>query len=210
MADLRILTLDDEAEVSQILAGFVRADIHFDPRYLKLFQDFTTQRAIYFYWRGTGGDFLQAFFERPLPVLAGGGEKDLLSPWYYGGPIHTYASDEAAQKEYSIFLSDLNAYANANGVVSQFQRLNPALDNYKLYGSDPSLIWNRKVVSIDLKRSLETVRAEYEYKVRKNLRRAEKEGLRVVRGATPTAIEQFKKVYAGFYAEKRSRDFLLF
>jgi serine/alanine adding enzyme len=204
-----VLTLDDESEIQGILKR-CRGDILLDPRYLRIFQDFNKQRVIYFYWKGDQGEILQAFFERPLPQVASGGEKDLLSPWYYGGPIHSFTNDEAAQEEYRSFLHELDAYANDAGIVSQFQRLNPALDNYRLYGTDPNIIWNRKVVSIDLGRSLDTIRAEYDYKVRKNLRRAEKEGLRVERGATPEAIAAFKKVYGASMDRKAAGTFYYF
>lgn len=202
--------MEDEQEILDVLARFPRSDIHLDPRYLRLFQDFTGQTAVYFYYQGEGGEFLQAFFERPLPPVEGGGEKDLLSPWYYGGPVHTFEDDKAAQEEYSAFLSELDAYAKENGIVSQFQRLNPALGNDAVYKDDPNLIWNRKVVSIDLMRNLDDIRAQYDYKVRKNLRRAQKEGLRVVRGATPEAVEAFVRVYAASMDRKQAGTFYYF
>ena len=202
--------LDDQKNIDEILVRFPMSDIHYDPRYLKLFQDFNKQRAVYFHYYTARGEFLLAFFERPLPVITGGGEKDLLSPWYYGGPIHTFENNVEARKEYGAFLSELDQYANANGIVSQFQRFNPVLDNYQLYGEDPGVVWNRKVVSIDLTKSIDTIFNEYERDVRRSIRRARDKGMRVVVGNDEKSILEFKKVYIASMSRKHAGSYYYF
>ncbi len=207
MSTLRTLTLESEKEVREILARFPRSDAHYDPRYLRLFQNFTQQRAIYFHYKSDGGEFLLPFFERELP---GGGEKDLVSPWYYGGPLSSFKNEAIAKREFALFRKELDAYCLANGVVSQFQRFNPVLQNQVLYGADSGVLWNRKVVSIDLTKPLEVIRSEYEYKVRKNLKRAEQSGLKVVRGADEKAIRAFIGVYTASMERKKAGAFYYF
>lgn len=212
MSDIyfKVVRSDDIDEAQRIFARFAPGDVHLDPRYLKLFETYNKQQALYFYYTARGGEFLMAFFERVLPDFGTGVYKDILSPWYYGGPLHTFKNISEAQNEFPKFLQEIDSYCLANNIISQFQRFNPALQNQALYTGDPGLLWNRKVVSIDLTKDLDTIRGEYDYKVRKNLRRSEKEGFRIFRGVTPETIEYFKKVYIASMDRKTAGKFYYF
>lgn len=206
-----ILTLSDEEGLRDVFARFTRGDILSDPRYIRLFADYTGQRALYFHYKSERGEILLPFFERILPKTDDGATYgDLLSPWYYGGPIHTFTDPDEAQRAFAVCLRELHRYCSENRIISQFQRLNPALDNYRLYGDDAGLVWNRKVVSVDLRKSLETIRGEYDYKVRKNLKRAVAGGLRAVRGATPEMVRQFIAAYRTSMDRKNTGAFYYF
>ena len=66
------------------------------------------------------------------------------------------------------------------------------------------------MVSIDLTKNLDTIRSEYLYKARKNLKRALASGLRVVRGNTPDAIQEFIKIYTASMDRKQTGAFYYF
>lgn len=206
----QVLTLEDEKEIVDILARFPRNDIHFDPRYVRLFQNFTKQRAIYFYSQTERGEFVTVFFERPLPDTTTNVQKDLLSPWYYGGPLDNYKDPEIAKSEFKLFLARLDSYAKLNGVISQFQRCNPVLGNHILYGADPNLSWNRKVIAIDLTKDINTIYHNFEKDVRRSVRRAHEQGLRAIRCNDQKAIDEFKKAYLASMQIKKTTGFYYF
>src|SRR3989344_2544933 len=117
---LKTLTLEDEAEIKKILAWFPKADIYSDPRYLRLFQNYTGERAIYFYYDSGACKILLPIFERTLPFAAP--YKDMVSSWYYGGPIYNFKKIETARIHINKFLPELNKYCLENNIVSEFKK----------------------------------------------------------------------------------------
>jgi len=206
---LKTLTLEDEAEIKKILAWFPKADIYSDPRYLRLFQNYTGERAIYFYYDSGACKILLPIFERTLPFAAP--YKDMVSSWYYGGPIYNFKNIETARIHINNFLPELNKYCLENNIVSEFQRLNPMLENHKFYESDAQTPFNRKIVYIDLNQDLESVHKEYLYKARKNINKAHRSGLKVVRQKDEDGIKKFFNLYtASLKHRKETRPFYYF
>jgi len=206
-----MLTLDDEKEITNLLGAFLARDLHHDPRYLRLFQEYTGQRALYFHYATDHGDCLLPFFERPLKDVGGSiGEKDLVSPWYFGGPLNNFTDRDLAKESAQDFLKRLDGYCKDNGIVSQFQRLNPVLENHTFYGVDAGVRFNRHVASIELRKDLAGVRATYAHKVRKNIRRAHESGLRVERSFSADALRHFIRLYSASMDRKSAGTFYYF
>ena len=205
--NFRVLTLDDKAEIKKNIADFPNIDIYSDPRFLRVFQNYTGERALIFCYKGGGGKFILPFFER---ALGQNGFKDLFSPWYYGGPVHNFKDPSEAGKNFPDFLREFRNYCLSNGVVSEFQRLNPILENHRLYefgGEGKEFRSVRKVVYLDLTQDKELIRKEYLYNVRKNIAKALRNGLTIVRQKDPNSIKQFFEVYTASLnrrGEKRS------
>ena len=211
MSEFRVLPLGQEKEIQEILSHFSRSDIHYDPRYLKLFANYTKQAALYVHYKNDAGEILLPFFERALTTIDEEfGYKDLLSPWYYGGPIHTFPDLTQAQQAFKECLQNLDRYCLEHRVISQFQRLHPLLENYALYTEMPLPEFNRRIVSIDLTPDIGVIRSRYEYKARKNIARAARSGLTVVRSNAPEYVKEFIAVYTASMARKETGTFYYF
>ncbi|HUO56387.1 MAG TPA: GNAT family N-acetyltransferase [Candidatus Paceibacterota bacterium] len=204
------LTLHDQDRIDELLQTFPMRDIHHEPRYVRLFQEYTTQEARYFYFQKGRIHVMAAFFERALPSKTSVASKDLVSPWYYGGPLYVFDDATEFEDAFQEYLSRLDSYCKENHIVSEFQRCNPTLENHQPYRGDAGLSFNRKVVAIDLQKSMEIIRGEYEHKARKNIKRAHESGLRTVRSADPAAIETFERLYARAMERKKAGQFYFF
>jgi serine/alanine adding enzyme len=91
---------------------------------------------------GRGNDaILYPFLLRPIP---GTSRFDLASPYGYTGPL----GDARLRDE---FRRDLTAFCRDQGVVSQFVRLHPLLDNVPFFAGDASPARRRTTVFIDLR-----------------------------------------------------------
>jgi len=143
-----------------------------------------------------------------LPLLLrnikGSDHKDMTSVYGYPGFL---LSSENAKHMYENFIEQLNFWANKNGVVSIFSRLNSLLINpTELTNCYP----NGETVVVNL--SLD----EYEQKkcYRKNyrniLRRLEKDGFRVGWCNSQKSIDDFKDIYIATMKDVNAGDYYFF
>lgn len=118
---------------------------------------------------------------------------DLITPHEYGGIIGAGSAEEKRQ-----LLDGAEEWAREHGAVTEFARLNPYIeglpDVYRAAGWEVSLSCGQ--VSIDLRRGREELVAELEAHVRRNLKRAEKEGLRFeVAKKCAENVRAFERLY---------------
>src|SRR3989344_3503864 len=186
-------------------------DIHCQPDYLKLFAGYQPAEVIYAFY-GDENDYVLAPFFKKISPNSGSGEKyfDLASPWYYGGPIYHYASRAIALENFKHLRNGLNKYCLENNIVSEFQRMNPMLENHLFYQGDSGLSYNRDIVYVDLGKPLPQIRDEYAYKVRKNIRKAENAGLKFICSKNEADWKKFIEVYLLSMEDKKAGAFYFF
>lgn len=175
-------------------------DIHYSPRYLKLFQDYLGWEAFYAYYEVPAGTILVPYFKRPIPDTE---YFDIIGPWYFGGPITT---NKALMPE---FLELLHEWCIKENIVSEFQRLHPLLQNHKLY-LDTTVFYDREVVYVRLKKSRDLILEEYDYKTRKNIAKAQREGLKAHNLIIPESTKEFVRIYTESMNRKNTSKFYFF
>jgi lipid II:glycine glycyltransferase (peptidoglycan interpeptide bridge formation enzyme) len=172
-------------------------DLHYTPEYLKLFQNYTGWEAFYAYFEKPEGTVLCPYFKRRI------GETnyyDLVGPWYFGGPV---TSNKALMPEY---LESLHEWCVANNIVSEFQRLHPLLENHKLY-LESMVFYDREIVYVALKKPMEVIFKDYDYKTRKNISKANREGLKTL---SVEEHDNFIKIYTEAMNRKNTSKFYFF
>lgn len=207
--EFKILYLDQE--LKKLAEQCVSNDIHCQPDYLELFAEYQPAEVIYAFY-GDENDYVLVPFLKKTSLGNGSGEKyfDLVSPWYYGGPIYRSASQAVALENFKHLREELNKYCLRNNIVSEFQRMNPLLENHLFYQEDSGLSHNRDIVYIDLDKPLPRIRSEYAYKVRKNIQKAENAGLRLVHSKSEADWKKFIEVYLSSMREKQAGAFYYF
>jgi serine/alanine adding enzyme len=113
---------------------------------------------------------------------------DIVSSWYYGGPLVSAEADESLTTEFADAFGD---YCAEEGIVSEFVRFDPNRGNHELFDVlEPE--FNRETVHVDLTKSKQRIWDEFEKRNRNAIRQAQETDL-VVEQTTDTAD------YEGFY-----------
>lgn len=115
---------------------------------------------------------------------------DIISSWYYGGPLLKKEDDRIIQD----FIDRFSRFRKENNIISEFIRYDPNLKNYDVV-DDLSPDFNRRTVYVDLTNSEETIWDEFEKRNRTSIRKAEKEGVEIEESTTDTNIEKFTEIY---------------
>jgi hypothetical protein len=123
--------------------------------------------------------------------LGSGNLYDMSSPYGYGGPF-TWGTDTAPESSRR-FWNQLNEWMRTENVISEFIR-------FALFGTDadsyPGETVMRQVnVIVGLERSPEDLWRSFASKVRRNVNRAQKEGVHVVLDSTPAGVDKFHPIY---------------
>ena len=182
------------------------------PDYVSLFTG-RGERAQALSWQAAGdAEVLMPLIRRPLPRslllgsrFDGGAWTDAVSPYGYGGP---FASGDV---DWRAFYTAVLAWMGANGVVSFFARASlqsepPLLADLSGYAA----VRISENVVVDLTRSSDAQWTHYAHKVRKNVKKAERAGLRVVIEPTYQRLDDFVDILHVTMQRRRAKDWYFF
>jgi hypothetical protein len=146
------------------------------------------------------GAMLVPFVRRALPV----GRWDAVSPYGYGGPI---IADGSADQW--ALLSSAAAHLRSEGCVSWFLRLHPLLDTWvdAVPRSQPGLVEHGEAVSIDLSLDDAGFLAGLRRDHRADIRRAERDGVRVRRGDDGRDLDTFVELHRSTMELRAASDY---
>jgi hypothetical protein len=149
-----------------------------------------------FAYAAGGSHVAYPFFLRPLASLGyptiPGASFDTLTP-EYAGPLPVRGLDVYGES----FRAAWESTCRELGIVAEFAHLHP------WYAAEECLdraavALDRQIVYIDLTLAPETLREEhFNYACRKNLRRAEAEGIEVFEAKSSADIAEFHRIYSG-------------
>ncbi|MEP7343731.1 MAG: GNAT family N-acetyltransferase [Gemmatimonadaceae bacterium] len=157
------------------------------PTYASLFAG-PINRIACAHFRDTGGEVLFPFFRRSIPNAALGLE-DAITPYGYGGPYQEGAPNVEA------FWDHFDAWATNTGLVSLVARLSLFDSQLVPWRGHAQSVMENVVRRLD--RSPGDIFSSYEHKVRKNVRRAQREGLTVEIATHPIRVDDFHRIYLG-------------
>jgi hypothetical protein len=169
-----VLTPDDERWLSAWEAWPER-EVHAHPEYVRLFEDDGTRALC-----AVADGVLYPFLLRSDPV-------DVVTPYGYGGAFRTSDADAGA------FWGAFDAWAAEQGAVSELVRFSLFAERLLPYPGErePRLV---NVVR-DLEPAAEELWMDYEHKVRKNVGKARRSGLRVEVDETGARLDDFVRLY---------------
>lgn len=141
------------------------------------------------------GTALYPFLLRPTtsdPALSSAGQYyDLLTPYGYGGPVWWGDSDPAALA--SEFWPSFHAWAAETGVVAEFIRFSLFEETLLPYPGERTLRQPNIVRSLGL--DDETLWMDFDHKVRKNIKKAQRSGLTVEIDLDGRRFDAFYEIY---------------
>jgi hypothetical protein len=206
-----IITLEKFDYLKSLFDKVITKDIHCSPDYIKLFQNLDYGEGFYTLFRDGENFILTPFFRRKINPE--NDYYDIISPWYYGGPLHNITKSEKIPNIMQNYINALNEYFQKNNIISEFQRLNPITENHTLYVNidDKNISLDRQIVYIDLNKSEEIIWSEYNRHTRKNIRKAKREGLSILKSDNLSKdIHKFIEIYKTTMSYKKANKFYFF
>ena len=169
-------------------------DIYFNELYGKLGEFIEEGECISFHIKTKNGTASNMFILRKAPYLVDGIQYyDIVTPYGYGGPIVTEASNSTElvkdyNKEFSVFCKDRK-------IVSEFIRYHPIYRNWEPFSDVYENCYSRHTIGTNLRDYDDPIQSEFSKSARKELRRAESNDVTCTIHESPSSLMVFRKLY---------------
>jgi len=173
-----------------------------NPTYLSLLEghfEFPTEAVRLFVLVDDDEFVYYPYFCRPLsetafdpPDLDVEGLFDIVSSWYYGGPL---LSNPERTDLAEGFIDEFSAYCREEGIVAEFVRFDPNIRNDQDFPAlNPES--NRQTVHVDLIQSLDAIWDDFSSSNRTHIRNARDAGFNVIKANDHDHVAAFHDIYS--------------
>ncbi|HOV80659.1 MAG TPA: GNAT family N-acetyltransferase [Bacillota bacterium] len=186
-------------------------DLHYRPEYCGLFRDSGEPRL--FVYREGNVSVIYPFLLRKIDpvsmprIKTGQDLYDITSPYGYGGPLADAAADENV---WDNFYGCFSGYCEKNDIITEFIRFHPLLGNHRRMTKHVQVERISSVICVDLNQTDEKIWAGYKRNNRKNIKKAYREGLKVVLEETPARFADFISIYRHTMWRNQAAKFYFF
>lgn len=189
MSAVKVFSLVQEKEWAQVIESFPLScqDIYFTHLYAGLEETVQSGNAQCFFY--SEGDYkgLITYFLRPIQET---GFFDVESFYGYGGPLINNKCDEFKAR----FEENWLDFCRQKGIVAEFCRFHPLINNHVLFQKNIKVLKNRATVLIDLTQK-DLWNESLSSKNRNMIRKSEKSGVFIEQLETDRGIDRFKDIY---------------
>jgi lipid II:glycine glycyltransferase (peptidoglycan interpeptide bridge formation enzyme) len=211
---INVYDLKESRQWSDLLNRFPGLDIFFQPDYCRLFEREGEGQARLFVYRSETGWAIYPFLMRrvnDLPCFQGKLSKDFydtVSPYGFSGPVISAPDDPLLLKK---FRDNFDDYCLENNIVAEFIRFHPLLENHRYAWEGLITVEkNKKIVIVDLSRSGGEIWQGYKYSNRKNIKKAQREGLETVIETGPDRFLDFYDIYQKTMERRQAQSYYYF
>lgn len=171
----------------------MKKDIYYNQYYGKLYENIEHGKLQKFEIDSAYGKVEHIFIKRQIPISAGEQYYDIVTPYGYGGPIIIEYKDK--EKLLAQFETSFTQYCAENNIVSEFIRFHPIFENALDFQDIYDVVYSRHTVGTNLKDYEDPVQAEFSKSIRREIRKAEKNGVTAKTILEPKDLSAFKKLY---------------
>ncbi len=199
MAKIEILSRDQTARWHEKLQAVDGHDVYFFPEYGETFSMIDSGTAQLFVYEEDDKRFLYPFRLRHLPLLEQFREyaeyRDVTANYGYGGPL--IAVPDALERPEFIrrAVRAFDEYCHGARVVAEFCRYHTLFDNAIDVRHEYAPMFCNQTVWVDLTLDEETWRRQMRENHRRDIRKAEKQGVTVEASHTPHSVSLFYELY---------------
>jgi len=167
-------------------------------------------------FRHPKGSVLYPFTLRSLAPLGfsgavNGARFDMTTPYEYGGPVVNVANSSDQHAVVEDFQEAFVRYCRTSGIVSEFVRFHPLLKNHEMESEFYVLRKSCDNVVVDLNQDEDEIFKGFSSSTRRNIRLAEKRGVRVEKAKLPSAsMSEFVELYKLRIDRLGARDYYYF
>lgn len=210
--DFELLTLKDRTKWEGLVELSVYRDIHQLPVYLEPFEEHMCAKAYLARYMGRNCEIMFPFFLRDIPISGNEDEqvgfKDMVSPWYYGGPFYIGQVDDTAMRTFKDILVE---FCRENSVVTIFSRFNPYLGNHNKTIGNLNIRKINTVVWMDLTNSIDDIwNRSLSKECRRKIRVSESKGVTNRMSDNIADLEKFYHLYIEDMKRKGADKFYMF
>jgi lipid II:glycine glycyltransferase (peptidoglycan interpeptide bridge formation enzyme) len=207
MSKFEFEVITDEKAWKKLVDKSAHRDIHSLPGYVGLLAVHLGGEPVLFYWGDDDNYIIWPYIKRKINSRSQN-YFDLVSSWYYGGPLINGELDIDIIKQY---FKEFTNYCQSNNIITEFSRFHPDIDNHIKF--EPLLQLNRigVVVWLDLNQDLEHILYNsFEKRARTAVRRSERSGVEVIIDSSDEYLKAFHELYTRSMDAKKAREFYYF
>lgn len=206
---LKVYTLDQSEQWDNIVRTFKDYDTYWLSGYVKAFEIHGDGTPLLFYYEGANTRGINVVMKRDIAddlrfqdIIPRNEYFDFSTPYGYGGWL------VEGNEEEKLFLQ-YETWCKNNGIVSEFVRFHPLIENHGLSKVAYDVIALGKTVCLDLA-SPEVIWANLTSKNRNMIRKAQKNGIKIYMGRYPQVFEEFREIYNGTMDKDNAEDYYYF
>lgn len=210
---LSVFSIDESIKWNEIVKNFKNYDVYYLPNYSKAFKIHGDGEPTLFYYKDREIRGMNVVMKRDIAEDNNFNGKiplktyfDLITPYGYGGFLIEGNKSENALKRIN---HAYEKYCIDNGIISEFARFHPILNNHKGLESFYDVINLGKTVSIDLKSS-EYIWNNLTSKNRNVVRKAIKNGIEIYWGRSEELFNKFIEMYTITMNRDNAKDYYYF
>ena len=189
----QIIKLDQKEKWNIIVKEFRNYDVFYLAEYVEAFKEHGDGEPILFYYNDGETKAINVIMKRDIADLASFNKKieknmffDVTSPYGYGGFIIEGDNYQEVNKEYERYCKDSN-------IICEFVRFH-LLEHYEKKYDGVSVNLKHNIIrKIDMKP--EEMLMDFEHKVRKNIKKANRNGLQIQIDTEGKTLKEFMKIY---------------
>lgn len=184
-------------------------DVFFEPEYGKLYEQIEGGTCEVFEHAVRDGTICNMYIKRPVPWLVDGVQYyDVTTPYGYGGPV--LISGEASEALISGYYASWANYCRDNRIVAEFVRFHLYENEHLRLHYPGEVIHISDNVVLSLAPTMDEIWREFECKVRKNVKKAQSNGLAVTTDTTGENLPAFLEIYYETMNRNKAKNFYYF
>lgn len=210
---LSIVSIDESDKWDEIVRSFSNFDVYYLSEYTKAFKIHGDGEPILFYYEGQGIRAINVVMKRNVEndknfkgKIPESSYFDLVTPYGYGGFL---IEGNKSVSNIKLLNDEYSTYCKNNGIISEFVRFHPILENHKNLDILYDVLTLGKTVSIDLK-STEQIWSDLTSKNRNMIRKANKLGVEIYWGRSPELFHQFIGLYNATMDKDNAKEYYYF
>lgn len=216
----KVLTTDDRERWRSLVEAIAHYDVFFVPEYIIPFERLSGESACLFLFGDERNYIVYPFFlqriddltfYRRLPLDDEREYFDIVSPYGYCGPL-AHVSDPCCRRDlWQAYLSNFHRYCEDAGIVCEFARLNPFVDNQEyLQELTDGVRVSNQVTYVDLTQPDEALWQGLNRGNRSNINKARRSGVRVEKSDNDDHLRRFYELYVATMQRNRAADWYYF
>jgi hypothetical protein len=208
-----VISIDESNRWDEIVRSFGDYDVYYLSEYTKAFKIHGDGEPNLFYYEGKDTRAINVVMKRDvekdknfLGKIPKDSYFDLVTPYGYGGFL---IEGDKSVNSIKLLNDEYSAFCKNNGIISEFVRFHPILENHKNLDVLYDVLTLGKTVSIDLK-STEQIWNDLTSKNRNMIRKAKKLGVEIYCGLNSEMFDEFIKLYNATMDKDNATEYYYF
>lgn len=205
---IEIISIEEEEKWNAVVKRQKNYDVFYLAAYAKAFRQQGEGEPILIHCVDGEWSAVSVMFKRDIAeceyfkdVLSGGKYFDLVSPYGYGGFWGEHGVTEAMLDEYA-------AFCRKNHFICEFVRFELAGDYREKYRGEVETRTHNVVRNLEM--PIDEMLMDFEHKVRKNIKHAQRENLEILIEENEDHLEDFLRIYYGTMERNDASDTFYF